>query len=775
MVKRSIVLLMAVNFLSGCVLSANIEGAERLSGVPSSLLPEEDMMVIGQTDFNTANENNGITSKSSLAYPELLSSDGTHLIVTDGDCRILIFGGNEISGTPVVVGQSSLSKSDCSSPWGADITAKSHGYGGQTVSDGTHLIVADPDNNRILIYNQIPTSHGAAADVVIGQSDFTSGQCNRELSAPTAATLCYPYGVVLIGGKLVISDWSNNRLLIYNSIPTSNGASADLVIGQANFTSLAANRGGVASGMSMNSPWALSTDGTKLALADYSNNRVMIWNVLPTALDVTADVILGQPDDLTITPGTTSGKMMYPSHAIFVSNSLYVADNGNHRVLYYATTPTLTGASATAAMGQTDLSTGLRNRGGLTGANSLSNPTGLVVANNSLYVSDSSNNRILKFSPIPTSEVAASEVFGQANFSSYSPRAAAPSNKGFTQLAGLAVSDKYLIVPDQGQARALIFDKENPREGALAVLGKPDFAATCVPACPATSASSFAPISVAVDKDQRLYVADPGASRILVFNQIPTTSGAAADYVIGQDDFITTTGNSGTNTAGKLAAPQGVWAYDDKLFVADTYNHRVLVFQLPITQNRPLAILAIGAPDVNTLTGGSSQSLMSYPSAVFTDGSKLLVTEWIGNRVKVYNTIPTQSGALADYVLGAPDFNTIGPSSVATANNFGTYIVSSAIIDNFIFTADKNRGRILGFDMSNITNGMDATRVLGQTNYTDSKYYPYGSADGKSLGYLNSPVGIVPDPGGKYIWIADRWAYRVIRIKRSAFWKYVNK
>ena len=41
-------------------------------------------------------------------------------------------------------------------------------------SDGSKLLVCDKDNNRVLIWNTVPTTNGQPADVVVGQTDFTS-------------------------------------------------------------------------------------------------------------------------------------------------------------------------------------------------------------------------------------------------------------------------------------------------------------------------------------------------------------------------------------------------------------------------------------------------------------------------------------------------------------------------------------------------------------------------------------------------------------------------
>ena len=101
-------------------------------------------------------------------------------------------------------------------------------------TDGKVLAVADTDNNRILIWLSLPHSNGQPPDVVIGQPDFTH---NGTAVPPNATSLRGPIGVWIAGGKLYVADTQDNRILIYNKIPTTNGAAADVVIGQPNFTS----------------------------------------------------------------------------------------------------------------------------------------------------------------------------------------------------------------------------------------------------------------------------------------------------------------------------------------------------------------------------------------------------------------------------------------------------------------------------------------------------------------------------------------------------------
>jgi hypothetical protein len=169
-------------------------------------------------------------------------------------------------------------------------------------------------------------------------------------------------------------------------------------------------------------------------------------------------------------------------------------------------------------------------------------------------------------------------------------------------------------------------------------------------------------------------------------------------------------------------------------------------------------------------TGAISQSTLSYPNSVYTDGTRLLIAQW-STPTLIYNRIPTSSGALADYVLGAPDFNSApaGTSASLTYGNDG----GASFFDGFIYLTDKNNDRILGFDLSSLSNGMNATRVAGEPDYVSAFSNP-GIADGTAFDNLIGPIVVKPDPNGKYVWIADRWGYRVIRVLRSAWSKYAH-
>jgi uncharacterized protein (TIGR03437 family) len=304
-------------------------------------------------------------------------------------------------------------------------------------TDGNVLAITDTDNNRVLIWLSLPTRNGQPADVVIGQLDFTH---NATSVPPTQTSLRGPEGVWIWNGKLFVADTQDNRVLIYNRIPTANNARADVVVGQANFTAfvqpdLTQNQP-ITAANNMQDPTSVSTDGTHLFVSDFGQNRVLIFNSIPTTNGSSADVAIGQPDlvssinnnSYTITSSTvdsdsnpvdvsavlcqsrgtdTAGTatfpkrcartLEYPRAAISDGTRLFIADGGNDRVLVYNTIPTQSGAAADVILGQPDE---FSNNDGENpdGANAFQTPASLAWDGTNLYVSDTFNRRVVVYS-----------------------------------------------------------------------------------------------------------------------------------------------------------------------------------------------------------------------------------------------------------------------------------------------------------------------------------------------------------------------------------------
>ena len=293
-------------------------------------------------------------------------------------------------------------------------------------TDGHYFAVADTDNNRVLLWNSVPTTMNQPADIVLGQTSFTSFKTPQVVDK---FSLRGPQNVWLQNNKLFVADTQNNRILIWNSIPTSNNQGADLVLGQVDFTHNTQpppNTGNfVAAANQLLNPTSVTSDGTRLLVADLGFNRVLIWNTIPTAIDQNADVVVGQVDmtntaanAVNVCNGYSIGpvsecptSLNYPRFALSTGSKLFIADGGNDRVLVWNTIPTTNGVAADTVLGEPDFqqdvvssasisiaSTAIDNTGGV---DLLPTPQSIAYdpASRNLYISDPYNRRVLVYTP----------------------------------------------------------------------------------------------------------------------------------------------------------------------------------------------------------------------------------------------------------------------------------------------------------------------------------------------------------------------------------------
>ncbi len=156
------------------------------------------------------------------------------------------------------------------------------------------MVVADAWNNRILIWRTLPTNNNVPADIVLGQPDFISNEANRGGDHASANGMHWPYGVLWQDGYLFVADAENRRLLIWQGLPTKNGQDADVVLGQINFSRRDENAGQDPCAMSMRWPHGIAIWKDHLCIADAGNNRIMIWRGIPTKNGADCDYVLGQ-------------------------------------------------------------------------------------------------------------------------------------------------------------------------------------------------------------------------------------------------------------------------------------------------------------------------------------------------------------------------------------------------------------------------------------------------------------------------------------------------
>lgn len=324
------------------------------------------------------------------------------------------------------------------------------------------LFFLDLLNNRVLIYNNFPTINNQAADVVVGQPDFASSQINQG-GGPNANTLYTPEDVWAGNNKLIVADFRNNRVLIYNAIPTSNNAAADVVIGQSDMTSSLANQGGPVSAHTLNWPKAVWSDGTKLFISDGENHRVLIYHTIPTSNNAAADVVIGQPDMSASNQGCTATLMKSPGDIRGYNGKLFIADAANNRILVYNSIPNSNNAAADYVIGQASFTANSINQGlSNCASHTLYNPERLFIYNDRLMVSDMYNHRVLIYDPVPTSgNPSANTVIGQPNMISNSDnQGGSVSAQTLASPRGVVEYNQKLVVTDYSNHRVLIYEDE---------------------------------------------------------------------------------------------------------------------------------------------------------------------------------------------------------------------------------------------------------------------------------------------------------------------------
>jgi hypothetical protein len=269
---------------------------------------------------------------------------------------------------------------------------------------GTGLAVADAWNHRVLIWRELPADHNVPADLVLGQADFQSGSPNRGDLQTAADRLHWCYGVLYHEGKLLVADTGNRRILIWNQLPTENGQPADVVLGQTSFETRNENDGGTPTASSLRWCHAMAIWQGHLVVTDAGNNRVMIWQGIPTESNTPCVAVLGQSnfEQVELNQGRylpSASSLNMPYGVTVAGEWLLVADTANSRLLGWQYQPDLSllhSAPAKALVGQFDFQDKGENRSyGLPQRDSLCWPYAVQHCGATVAIADSGNNRIV--------------------------------------------------------------------------------------------------------------------------------------------------------------------------------------------------------------------------------------------------------------------------------------------------------------------------------------------------------------------------------------------
>jgi len=229
------------------------------------------------------------------------------------------------------------------------------------------------------------------------------------------------------------------------------------------------------------------------------------------------------------------------------------------------------------------------------------------------------------------------------------------------------------------------------------------------------------PEALVVDSQNRLYVADTYNHRVWVFNSVSAT-GQQPDFVFGTNGPSTVLENVFRFTRGMAIDSQ------DHFFVNDTFNNRILVYDLPITSNNPTPIAQF--------TG------FNGPRAVAVDPEdNVYIADSENAVVKVFlQPVANNNYTTPDYIIGTSHATDCGASS--GANTTDTYLACPVDLaldqQGDLVVSDTPNHRILGYPAGSSS----AVIVYGQPDFTDSLRNQGGVA---SADTLSEPLGMVFD------------------------------
>ncbi|MBL8023560.1 MAG: NHL repeat-containing protein, partial [Elusimicrobia bacterium] len=631
------------------------------------------------------------------------------------------------------------------------------------IDTSTHrLFVTDYSNNRVLVFDLDSSNNlvDRTADHVLGQPNFSGFQYQT-----TQNGMYNPIGLAYDPGgqRLFVSDYNNHRVLVFNISTLSDGQQADYVLGQTDFTS----RSSAASQTKMNLPMKLFYDGTthRLYVPELSNNRVLVFNVSSITNGQAASYVLGQPNFTSNTASTSQNGLNTPRSVELstTTQKLFVADYGNNRVMVYDASSLSNGLNASSVIGQSNFTTNTS----ATSQTGLNNPYGLAYdpGSDRLFVSDYSNHRVMVFDGTTnTNNPTALNVLGQAN---YTNGTYGTSRTRLFYPRGLAMDsgNKRLYVADGLNYRVVFHDVNSIVNGQNAEGGfglqdgsGADSWTSYLMNAPPNDRGFVTPYGVSLDSStHRLFVSDTRNNRVLVFDldANDTIVDRVADYVLGQTDFNNAVP---ATTQNRLNFPIGL-AYDPigkRLFVGDMLNGRIMVYDLSggIT-NGQNASNVLGQLNFTTAGAGSGQNKFNALRGLAYDPltHRLYVADYSNNRVLVFNVSTITDGMNASAVLGQPDFATIS-AGVTQSKMSGPYGVALDIAGQRLFVSDYSNKRVLDFDVSSLSNGQAATHVLGQPNFTSN-------AASTSQNGMSGPYGGAYDSISGRLYVSDHTNNRI--------------
>jgi len=244
-------------------------------------------------------------------------------------------------------------------------------------------------------------------------------------------------------------------------------------------------------------------------------------------------------------------------------------------------------------------------------------------------------------------------------------------------------------------------------------LGGPSKFGLLLPDASPTPSTMYAPRGVCLTPEAVL-VADTGNHRVVIWNEaVPGQDHQDADVVIGQPDMA--------SEGPKLFfLPTGLLVDRGRLVVADAWHHRILAWDDLVTAGSRPPSLVLGQDDLDGVDEGCGPQRFYWPFGVAVVDGAVFVADAGNHRVLAWRE-PSGGGPEADVVLGQPDpaSSFESPYRVQDPASFRFPYAVASSGDGALFVADTSNNRVGVYDDAVTTFascpwGALMDRVLGQ-------------------------------------------------------------
>ena len=566
---------------------------------------------------------------------------------------------------------------------------------GGIATDGTRLLLADTRNNRILIWNTLPDGDDAP-DLVLGQKNFLTNNPGTGLNQ-----LNWPVGVATDGTHVMVVDTENDRILIWNSFPRENAQAAEIVLISDRFVpkrnfgwpwaiwtngekmGVAAPRAGILLWNTIptqhdqpadisivlddfGTPRTIGSDGTNLLIGDHNalagKPATFFWSSFPTQDNQPYDFYMKDPASigreysLPSQGGGERGQVLW--------GPTFTADGklltlGGARFYVWDAFPQDALDGPDVILGDTYALWG-------------GDGSAVAVAGETVYLSLSNDNKIAGFHFVPISQNAVPDfTIGSpdidtntltTNFFITNPVPVTNGQNLFVSSDFDATLSVWKQLPDESGAKPDIIYRNIPHfwdnalfGDTLALAGKKDvWIWDTLPLDGEMPARKFegsignvtlqSLAGVALDGTY-FYLADEATNEVHVWEGIPDEA--------SNPKFSLT-----VNRPGRLSS-DGTY-----LAITQTHDHSIAIFRVEDLSSSAQAVALITGPGAEETSESSTRSHRRFnlPATAHLAQGHLFVADRTFHRVVVWRDIEDAiSGALADVVLGESDLSDITP------------------------------------------------------------------------------------------------------------------